>query len=185
MGSRWHTAASALAMTLISGSGYAGDKDPNADPFGVTIGLTTCEQAAKILRSSVVALSETWVVVEAISPMEFFGGATRLEAKCRRQSSPVEEVTLFVRKEGAGSSSTVSEVSKTLANKYKSMDATPSEIAGNELRYFRAANALITLANFPGTRDFMVTYWSEWLVNKNRDHREQDPTAERKKAGSL
>ena len=135
------TIAAVLALSASLASA-ASPPSANAQPFGITIGATNCQQAAKILGGKVEIESETdgVVQVEAADANSMYPGAESIKAECFAADQPVVRLALTASKGGMGNPG-AQEAYRALSAKYKRVAGGPIPQLGNGYARFNVEDA--------------------------------------------
>ena len=177
----------AMAVILASLANAAPTSTPRAQPFGISIGMTTCQQASKTLGGKIENESDSGgvVQVEAADANALYPGAESVKVECFAADQPVVRLTLTASKGGMGNSGG-QEAYRNLANKYKLTAGSPIPSLGNGYARFSAGDSVIEIKSPHLAFEFTVFYLTSDLYKKlttNSEAKDQQDAA--KKRGSL
>ena len=175
--------ATVLTLALISVSASA-SPSANATPFGLEIGIATCDAArAKLGQAKETNLGGTDVLLTAVDPSAFYEGATKASVRC--DGGKVIAIQIEASKGGMGSEGSRG-VYANLSKKYKLVAGGPMPQLGDGNARFVAGNSIIE-QNAPHVSfEFTLTYYEksfyESIVASNK---EKEKKSAEKKQSSL
>lgn len=145
-----------MAMVSITASGAA---PQNASPFGLEIGVATCDAArAKLGKVSESKLDGNDVLLEAANPSSLYEGATKLIVRC--SDKRVFAVQFEASKGGMGNEAS-RDVYAGLARKYKRVEGGPMPSLGNGYARFVTGNSVVEQSAPHLSFEFTVTYYEK------------------------
>jgi hypothetical protein len=148
----------AVAMAMVSISASAAESQ-NAAPFGLEIGVATCDAARTKLGSVQESkLGGTDVLLTAADPSALYEGATKLIVRC--SDKRVFAVSFEASKGGMGNGA-ARDVYAGLARKYKRVAGAPMPNLGNGYARFAAGNSVIEQSAPHLSFEFTVTYYEK------------------------
>ncbi len=153
----------AVGMTLLSISTSAVESQ-NAAPFGLEIGVASCDAArAKLGSVEESKLGGTDVLLTATNPTALYEGATRLIVRC--SDKRVFAVQFDASKGGMGNGA-ARDVYAGLARKYKRVEGGPMPNLGNGYARFAAGNTVIDQSAPHLSFEFTVTYYEKGFYDR-------------------
>ena len=169
--------ATAFAIVLASITTSAAPST-NATPFGLEIGVATCDAArAKLGQAEESKLGGTEVLLTASDPSALYDGASKAVARCA--DGKVIAVEIEASKGGMGSEGSRG-VYAILSKKYKLVAGGPMSQLGNGYARFAAGNLVIEQDAPHLSFTFTLTYYEksfyESIVasNKNKEKKAND-----------
>jgi hypothetical protein len=145
-----------------------------ANPFGISIGMTTCSLAQAFLSSQVIAPTSSEeqqeVVVTVRDPERLYPKATDIEAICNEIDSAVHTLNVGVADDTENSGAR--EAFKVLAGKYRRVEGSPIPTKGNGYARFAASGAAIELKVWGNGKDFLIIYTDSQLFERLKKFRE-------------
>jgi hypothetical protein len=175
--------AIALAMVLASLSASAAPS-LNATPFGLEIGVASCDAArAKLGRIEESKLGGSDVLLTAADPSALYEGANKAVVRCG--DGKVIAVQIGASKGGMGSEGSRG-VYANLSKKYKLVAGGPMPQLGNGYARFQSGNSVIEQDAPHLSFEFTLTYYEksfyDGIVASNKD---KEKKAADKKQSSL
>ena len=152
--------AANFAMDSVTASAAA---PQNASPFGLEIGVATCDAARAILgKVSESKLDNNDVLLEAANPSALYEGATKLIVRCSEKR--VFAVQFEASKGGMGNEAS-RDVYAGLARKYKRVEGGPMPSLGNGYARFVSGNSVVEQSAPHLSFEFTVTYYEKGLYD--------------------
>ena len=174
----------AIAMAAIAPISASAESTQNASPFGLEIGIATCDAArAKLVRADESKLDGTDVLLTAQNPSVLYEGASKAIVRCsggRVIAVQIEAPKGGMRNEGSKS------VYSGLSKKYKLVSGGPMPQLGNGYARFQTGNSIIE-QNAPHLSfEFTLTYYEKTLYESIvASNKEKEKMAKDKKMKSL
>lgn len=156
----------------------------NAMPFGLEIGVATCDAArTKLGRVDVLKIDETDVLLTAANPSSIYEGASKAIVRC--MAGTVVGVEIQASKGGMGNAGS-RDAYANLNRKYKLVAGGAMPSLGNGYARFTAGNSVIELSSPHMNFDFTLSYYKKAfydaiLANK----KEKEQKARESKAAAL
>lgn len=152
--------ATALTLALISVSASAAPS-ANAIPFGLEIGVATCDAArAKLGQAKEENIGGTEVLLTAVDPSALYEGASKAFVRCR--GGKVIAVQIEASKGGMGSQGSRG-VYANLSKKYKLVAGGPMPQLGDGYARFVAGNSVIEQFSPHLSFEFTLFYYEKSL----------------------
>lgn len=152
------TSLFAAAIGLISFATSAAETQ-SASPFGLQIGVATCDDArVKLGRVQESKLGGTDVLLTANDPSGLYEGATKLIVRC--SDNRISAVQFEAPKGGMGNGA-ARDVYAGLARKYKRVKGGPMPSLGNGYARFVTGNSVIEQSAPHLSFEFTVTYYEK------------------------
>lgn len=175
--------ATALTLALISVSASAAPS-ANATPFGLEIGVATCDAArAKLGQAKEAKLGGTDVLLTAVDPSALYEGASKAFVRCG--DGKVIAVQIEASKGGMGSEGSRG-VYANLSKKYKLVSGGPMPQLGDGYARFVAGNSVIEQFTPHLSFEFTLFYYEKSLYESIvASNKEKEKKSTEKKQSSL
>lgn len=175
--------ATALALAFVSVSASSASPS-NAAPFGLEIGVATCEAArAKLGRVEETKVGGSDVLLIAKDPSALYDGASKARVRC--SEGHVIVVQIEASKGGMGSEGARG-VYANLGKKYKLIAGGPMPQLGNGYARFSAGNSIIEQEAPHLSFEFTLTYYEKsFYENIIVSIKNKEKKADDKKESSL
>ncbi len=161
----------------------AKNKTTNASPFGLEIGVATCEAAHAKLGVPYKATPDEDYFVFAKNPAELYPGSSSIVARCR--GNLVVELEVKASKGGMENPAS-REAFNTLKSKYKLVNGGPMPSLGDGYARFAFGNTVIEQSAPHMSFTFTVIYYEKSYYQSKMASKAQDSkTVRDKKASSL
>lgn len=131
----------------------------NAMPFGLEIGVATCDAArAKLGRVEESKVDESDVLLTAASPSKVYDGASKARVRCSAGTVIAVEIEAS---KGGMSNAGARDVYANLNKKYKLVAGGPMPQVGNGYARFSAGNSIIEQSSPHLSFVFTLTYYKK------------------------